>query len=505
MNRLLSAILAVLFSASTATSSQAEPAAHWQVIGADSAGANNKSQEIEVKEETEGEAGDKGTLEAPAPETSTIFAINLAQKALDKKDFASALATLSEAIEAIADGPENKSQKLSFDLSLLYLRRANVYRLFCNYRRAIADLDQALSLNAKLIEASLQKAICQARIGADCRSPLNECASRILADGAAADTIILTARGLYECGDNARALELLAALKPQIPAQETLRALIEKNPVSAERLVTAVDKTTTGFDTILPGRYFILYSDIGEAKAQNYLRMADGFISYFKHRFGEEPNTYPCGLFILHDKFAGRAFLAKKMNFPNYVHGVYMSGRNALVTYDGAGIGTLMHEIMHKYLSGLKLEYWAEEGIAAAFEKVYGFETNKIIALPHNGLPAFIAKNRKQLTLEQIVKSARHADPDQEDSQSLLGLFLLHEHKMERYLQAVRNKSKNPLAETFGKPIGAVEAAFALYLTNIMALQDQVRKLPPSNLFDSETDFNQFCESHGELIKRLGN
>lgn len=435
---------------------------------------------------------------------------------LSKREFRQALDILDEAIDEDEHDPPNAEDNSSISgasskyLAALLLR-GNAYFLFCNYKRAIEDLDRVLSIQA-VPEAYLQKAICLARLGQKSESQTIFSQKWQVMAGGSPSTALLTAQGLYEWGMQDKATLLLKQI-PDSQEKQKLEQLIAKNLAPGDgRTLTAADQTTTGFTTIIAGKYFVLYGDINQQKAQSYLELADSIIDYFRSRLGADSGNYPCGLFITRDKFAGRAFLASKMNFPNYVHGVYMARRNALVTYDGAGVGTLIHEIMHKYLDHVKLEYWAEEGIPAAFEKVWGYadgnDSNaqlKLMVLPGNELPDFIEKQQANLTVNQIVSRAKHADPDHEEAQALLGLFLLHENKLEKYIALSRTglKNRQTLAEALEKPDSEIESLFKKYLNQVLTLRTQIEALPPSQIFACKEDFEKFRQGNITNLQNL--
>lgn len=435
---------------------------------------------------------------------------------LSKREFRQALDILDEAIDehepSKAEDNSSSPDTSSKYLVPLLLLRGNAYFLFCNYKRAIEDLDRVLSMQA-VPEALLQKSLCLARLGQTSESQAIFSQHWQVMAGSPS-TALLTAQGLHEWGMQDKAALLLKQL-PDSKEKQKLEQLIASNAAPGDRTLTAADQTTTGFTTIIAGKYFVLYGDINQQKAQSYLDLADSIIDYFRSRLGADSGNYPCGLFITRDKFAGRTFLASKMNFPNYVHGVYMARRNALVTYDGAGVGTLIHEIMHKYLDQVKLEYWAEEGIPAAFEKVWGYADNgntdgglKLMVLPRNDLPDFIERHLAALTVEQIVTRAKHADPDHEEAQALLGLFLLHEKVLEKYIAVSRTglKNRQTLAMVLGKPEVEIEALFKKYLSQVLAFKTQIKALPPSQIFESKEDFDKFRQGNiANLQSLVGN
>lgn len=423
------------------------------------------------------------------------FLVEVRQLLAERK-FKEALAQLDEALEN-EENPEAKAA--------LYMVRGNAYFLFCNYKSALADLQESLKLTPDLGEALLQKALCEARLGHEEESKADFIK---LCEGKEPGLKLLGARALLEMGEMERVRVILKDLEGSANPGE-LKDLQKAVAEGVSRNLTVKDETTTEFSTILPGKYFVIYADFDEEKAQEYLDTADNIIDYFINRFGpvNARAPYPCGLFMLHDKLAARSFLTRKMKFGLPVHGVFMSGRNALVTYDGAGTGTFIHELMHKYLDKVKLEYWAEEGIPAAFEKIYGQNLNgslQFCILPHNDLPKAIFKKRP--VLKEVLTSARHAYSEHEEAQALVGLFLLHENKMEKYLSLIRSskdKDQMLIYSALGMTAAQANLRFDQFISQIMGLRERILKLPPSQIVEKDK-FNKFIQVNSDLIKACG-
>ncbi len=412
-----------------------------------------------------------------------------------------------------------------------YLNRGNAYWSICDYRNAITDFDRALSIESNLVDALVHKGICQARLG-------NREASLKTFEQAATLTISLNMQGcnphqietigkaLIEGGRLEALHKMIAVLRETKNSQLIQLANkldADKNKPAPEN-VTRKDLITAGMTSFVATPHFVFIGDIDRAKLERYGAIAEGFLDYLQRRglgdnefslsVGAEGNPFkklvnapePVSIFILHDKMAERAFLKERLNFPYHVHGVFISSRNLLVTYDGAGPGTYLHELMHTVLSRQKnLEYWAEEGIPSYFEKVYGAISPQF-ELRHgygeNWFPqALSAKVIKKvsLNLADIVGKAKHADAGQEVQQRLVAMFLQQHQLLDKYLALTmanqHNGYKTFVEAAFDKPMAKLVPMFNDFIHEIRHPAKTV-DLPPSQIFDSKFELERFEREH---------
>jgi len=381
----------------------------------------------------------------------------------------------------------------------LYLWRGNTYWSICDYRAAIADFDHALRLNSETIDALIHKGICQARLGEleDCAATFKRAANLAarleISDSA---QIKIIAQALLEREQKKELLAFIADLRKS-DTQQKNTALIDQLDQSVQAParasdITRIDKITAGLTSVLATPHFVFLSDIDKFALERYAAQAEGFLKYVDLNLFPVEGNYPVSVFILHNKESERAFLKNHMNFPHHVHGAYISSRNVLVTYDGAGVGTFFHEIMHKVLENeTHLEFWAEEGIPAFFEKVYGALAPQLIlefGFPENWYPQMLKSKGSQLTLPDIIKKANHADPGHEDQQRLVALFLNQNHHLKDYLKLTRAGDKKGyktyVEAAFEKPIAELAPLFRKYLDYI-ANDSEIQHLPASLILDS--------------------
>ena len=419
--------------------------------------------------------------------------------------------------------------------SAAYLNRGNAYWSICDYRNAIADFDKALALDSSLVDALVHKGICLARLGnkeeslktfeqsanlttgldfKQCDTHQIETIGRALVEGGRLEALQKMIDGL-KASNNIQSTELITELARKLEAS--------KNKPASES-VTKKDQITAGMSSFVATPHFVFIGDIDKAKLERYGAIAEGFLEYLQRKglgdtefsvsSGAESSTFkklilspePVNIFILHDKMAVRAFLKDRLNFPYHVHGVFISSRNLLVTYDGAGPGTYLHELMHTVLSRQKnLEYWAEEGIPSYFEKVYGAISPQFELRHGYGENWFSqalsvkAIRNVSLNLADIVGKAKHADASQEVQQRLVALFLQKYNHLDDYLTLTvsnQNKGYKTFVEAaFDKPMVKLVPMFNDFIQEIRHPADAL-DLPPSQIFDTKLELDRFEREH---------
>jgi hypothetical protein len=416
-----------------------------------------------------------------------------------------------------------------------YLNRGNAFWSICDYRNAISDYDKALALDGNLVDALVHKGICLARLGNKEESlktfeqaaTLTNSLDLKQCDPHQIETI---GKALIEAGRLEALQKMIEALKASnnIQIAELATGLAKKLETAthkpAPESVTKKDQITAGMTSFVATPHFVFIGDIDKAKLERYGAIAEGFLDYLQRKGlgetefslsgGAESNTFkklvnspePVSIFILHDKMAERAFLKDRLNFPYHVHGVFISSRNLLVTYDGAGPGTYLHELMHTVLSRQKnLEYWAEEGIPSYFEKVYGAISPQFV-LRHgygeNWFPQALsvkAIRNVSLNLANIVGKAKHADASQEVQQRLVALFLQKHGRLDDYLALTvsnQNKGYKTFVEAaFDKPMIKLVPMFNDFIHDIRHPANAL-DLPPSQIFDTKFQLHVFEREH---------
>ena len=389
---------------------------------------------------------------------------------------------------------------------LAYLARARVYQKQSQYEKALTDAFKAIELNKKRFPTAHL-------IAGECLLSLNRLPQ-------ADQEIILAIQesGHVPSGEAQHYKALITERKGNFFGSLPDRAValqlgyLDPPPLTIlGREILSPDNVFTRFNAVVPGEHFICYSDLPREKLERYSRLVEGFANYVNADVCSLQGEYPALLFILHDKASEQGFLRECMDFNRGVHGVFISGRNSVVTYEGAGLGTLLHEVMHKFLYNVKAhDFWADEGVPCFFEKSYGYlfkdspdaqqnlflKTGYVEASSH----LWMWLTKSAVKLSQIVTSARYADPNNEDAQRLVALFLNHEHKLKPFLdltfKGTPGKYKYFIEAIFDKNLENLDPLFDAYLAEINKNHDLIMKLPATEIFDTKEQFDRFAKDN---------
>ncbi|MBS1993301.1 MAG: tetratricopeptide repeat protein [Cyanobacteria bacterium SZAS LIN-3] len=411
----------------------------------------------------------------------------------------------------------NRAISCSPNHYLAYVARARIYQKQGQFERAIADARKAQEINkSKFPLAHLiigESMLARDKIGEaelEISLALQEGGNTPSGEAQHYRALIIERKG-----------NILGGLQNRAAALQL--GYVDPPPLTVVgREVLSPDKIAAAFASIVVSERFICYSDLDRQKVERYSRLAEGFATYTENNLCPLQGEYPAFLFILHDKAAEQHFLKDRMDFTMHVHGVFLTAKNSVVTYDGAGVGTFLHEIMHKFLYNLKAhDFWADEGIPSFFEKSYGYlyqannQTNSQDGQQNMWLVTGFAESsstlwswltHKTLKLSQIVTSAKYADPSNEDAQRLVALFINKHGKLKQFLDTsfsgARGKYKYFIEATFDKTLAELDPMFDEYLSQLQKNHSDISKLPAAAIFDSESDWKNFLNSH-PAISRL--
>ncbi len=251
------------------------------------------------------------------------------------------------------------------------------------------------------------------------------------------------------------------------------------------------------------GRYFQFHSNIPPQRLALYARLSDLFVELVDQEFFRVKTRFPIQAFVLEDQARFQAFLRTTYGvaMPSE-YGMYLPEAGAFVTYDGAGLGTFTHEIMHPLVDGSlpNRPDWAGEGIPAFFEKFYGYVQDGRLRVQWGYQnPWRIAKlgpDLKRLKLIRVV----HGSQDTSEKR-LVSVFLHQRGKLGRFLQLVqaddRRGYRTHLEAAFDQPLNELEEDWQRYLAEIESNRPRILRLPTSQLFDTPEQYRRFAEEHG--------
>ena len=103
-----------------------------------------------------------------------------------------------------------------------------------------------------------------------------------------------------------------------------------------------------GFPSKIDSRRFAFYSDLPREKLESYAEFSNLFLDVVDRDFIQLRNLKKLSALVTSDQNGMQRFLSQRLrrNEPP-LYGIYIAEHNLFVTYDGSGIGTFAHEIIH--------------------------------------------------------------------------------------------------------------------------------------------------------------
>lgn len=274
---------------------------------------------------------------------------------------------------------------------------------------------------------------------------------------------------------------------------------------SSEPRVTPVftQQIASKFLNHASGRYFQFHGDISAQRLAQYAAVSDMFVKLVDKDFFRVKTRFPIQAFVLQDEAGFKRFLLSNYGVampPAY--GMYLVEAGAFVTYDGSGLGTFTHEIMHPLVeeSLPACPAWAMEGIPAFFEKFYGYVQDGQLHLKWGYQnPWRIDRLGPELTHLKLTRIV-HGSQDTSEKR-LVSMFLYQRGKLKKFLALVqaddRKAFSTHLEAAFEKPLKEIENDWQSYLQDIQNNRQQIMKLPLSQIFDTPQSYRDFAKHFG--------
>lgn len=275
-------------------------------------------------------------------------------------------------------------------------------------------------------------------------------------------------------------------------------AALENRPVPAYTQTLA-----SRFANHAGGKYFQFHGDLPAQKLALYATFSDMFVELVEQDFFRVKTRFPIQAIVLEDKGSFKHFLRNALGVqtpPDY--GIYLAEAALFVTYDGSGLGTFTHEIMHPLVeeSLPHRPAWAMEGIPAFFEKFYGHVQNGRLHVQWGYQNPWriemLGPKLKHLKLDRIVNGSEGTS-----EKRLVTVYLNQRGKLKTFLELVqaneRRGFRTHLEAAFGKPLKEIEADWKRYLQEIENDRERIMRLPMSRLFDTPDQYRQFAGQYG--------
>ncbi|OGT19774.1 MAG: hypothetical protein A2V90_04360 [Gammaproteobacteria bacterium RBG_16_57_12] len=261
------------------------------------------------------------------------------------------------------------------------------------------------------------------------------------------------------------------------------------------------------FTETVESRYFIFYSTIPRARLQEYAHFADLFLDLVDRDFIKLRVAQRVNAVVLPNKAEFQRFLIKQLRVRKpSEYGMYLGDKNLFVTYDGSGLGTFSHEIMHYVIDTMLPECpaWAIEGIPAFFEKFYGYEENGQLQLKWGYQNPWRIQAMGERVPRLKLRTVLYGSDDTSEKR-LLSVFLYQQGKLQTFLDLVRQADKKGfrtyVEAAFAKPLYEIEGEWQAYLNAIHANRDKIYQLPLSMYFPAAHEFAVFERENSAVLQ----
>jgi hypothetical protein len=261
--------------------------------------------------------------------------------------------------------------------------------------------------------------------------------------------------------------------------------------------------------------YFDFYYLRETPKISEFARFADGFVKLVNRDFFKADFDYPIRVLVFENKEQFQQFAIERLHMTNPPgFGFYNYDFKFFATYDGSGLGTFSHEILHPLVERDLKErpQWAMEGIPTFFEKFYGYwKGDELVVCWGYQNPWRIQQlgnNLSQLDLKEIA-SDLHDFSWQEQNESscrMVSVFLWQQGRFKRFLNLIANHDKagypTYLEAAMKMPMGKILPLWQAYLDDVAVHRAKNLSLPVSQIFEDEAAFESFVKTNEISIRQ---
>lgn len=187
---------------------------------------------------------------------------------------------------------------------------------------------------------------------------------------------------------------------------------------------------------IKTARFDIYYNDKKEADFANRTSLfCEDFLNFISKDFGANiQSEYPISILILPDEAAYNKFLSEKMKSPiPGSFGCYFENLNWIIIHAQNSWGGVAHEIIHPIITRNYpyMPAWGKEGIAAFFERFYGYVDDngrlKIIWGFHSpGRIKAMENSILDLDLEKVAEEVQYGNESDQSEVRLISVFYMN-------------------------------------------------------------------------------
>ncbi len=253
-----------------------------------------------------------------------------------------------------------------------------------------------------------------------------------------------------------------------------------------------------GLSSKIESRRFVFYSNLPRGKLRRYVEFSNLFLDVVDRDFVRLRNLRRMDAVVLSDRSRMQRFLAQRLrrNEPP-LFGIYIAEHHLFVTYDGSGLGTFSHEIMHPVMERElpRAPSWAWEGVPTFFEKFYGYKEGNRLYLKWGYQNPWriqaLGERLLGLRLAQVI----HESTNQSELR-LVSVFLYKRGKLKSFLDLVARGNRKGygtyVEAALGRRPPELEGEWRKYLSDVYARRAQIYRLPTSRYFPSKQKFLVF-------------
>lgn len=300
---------------------------------------------------------------------------------------------------------------------------------------------------------------------------------------------------LHELTGNHRRAQVCRDLaKKSISIQQTIR------------IKSHADTTRKYFSDSLRTEYLTIFSQGKSAYGAKLAKHLERVISFINSSYCKIPRDFHVTILIAKNR-SNYELVAKILGEHHLeeASGVYFSATNTILIHKESSYGTITHELIHAiFQKNLQwFDPWANEGIPAFFEKIYGFSNFEIGFQNPWRLNKmnydFTNLNLKRLAYDRVVFSSNFENEDR-----LIAMFLAQQKKLKPYLNLAqagrRGKYPTMIECAFELPIEKIEPLWKRYLQGVSSRIEYIKRVPDSEFFSDEITFQKFWKKNREVL-----
>jgi len=365
-----------------------------------------------------------------------------------------------------------------------------------NYRGALAHFRQQLTKSPRDVSSNYYAGLCYQYLGNNANALAMYKRVQVLApDSAMAKNCepIISKLAIQNSRNDQPVLK---------PTEST-----QQNQSSSRSSNETDDPLSRSFSTCARTERFTVYSNSSESYSA--ARFLSCFVDFISANYCKVNSNFHRNAFIFDNEAAYHSYSALNFKSQEGAFAIYVPKRKAFFTYSNSGIGTWAHEMIHAVIDEeqINLEPWADEGIAAIFEKTYGYcddeRPNFIVGYPNPWRIEALGQGLTKLSLEKLV-TEQNSETYNTSEKREVAMFLFKHGQLKNYIDLCRTQNKRGFNTYFEaalqRRIPELNSDWYTFLKTEQAQSSKIKEIPSSSFFESKARFDQFLKSSGRIL-----